>query len=275
MGSDLMEKNLIESDFYKLPKWLFDIKGLQPSDILIYCIAYSHRSLSKKNDKVDEEGRIYFYLTHEGLKKKLGLGRNQIIGSLKRLKQCGAIVVGKKINGKATEYFLETNKARIWFDITSLKRVTSLKKGSAQIQTRPVPETRPDQSEKGIAYQSEKSHLNKNEYIKNEVTNNDKVRIGLLRANITPLLKDKLMEYIDYRERIGKKIDDYEAIKLIIGQIGNAFRNEQHLIDSINESFMYGYQGIFPAKLKRIQPANMMESNALRRLRMLSGGKDE
>lgn len=244
MGSDNMDENLFENKFYKLPKWLIDIKGLQPADILVYCVAYNNRSLSKKNDRVNEEGRVYFYLTHDGLKKKLRLGRHQIMNSIKRLKNCGVIIADteKKKVGEPVKYFLEMDISKIRFDITSPNI------GSAENETSQVPKLRPDKPDK------------------KDSNVNDKVRTGLLGANITPALKEKLMEYVDYRERMGKKIEVYDSINLIIGQIGSTFRDEQHLIDSINATFMYGYQGIFPSKLKRV---NTVESNALRRLRML------
>ena len=262
-----MKKDLITSDFYKLPKWLITIKGLQPADMLIYCIAYNHRSLSQINDNIDEKGRIYFFLTNEGLRKTLGMGRRQIQNSIKRLKECGAII-GERKGGQATRYFLETDADKINFHFKKPQKDTGPDEDYV------IPQEEPMESPKGTHTKAPKGPINKKEYNKKEISEIDEIRKGLLGAAITPLLKDKLMEYIDYREQIGKPIKRYKAIELTINQIGSTFIDEQHLIDSIDETFMYEYQGIFPAKLKKLTATDKVESTAMKRLRKLREGQN-
>ena len=228
-------------EFYQVPKWLIEIKGLQPADILIYMLAYNNWRLSLKNGKVESDGSVYFYLTHESIKEKLDLG-----------------------NGKASKFYLENDMKEIKFDITSLK------KSSTQNQTTPVTKIRHDQSEKGDYHQSEKSDISNKELSKNKISNNNTIiKEQLEKENISPELKSKLYEFIDYRKEIKKPIKTYKAIGNLIKNIGKDFIDEQHLIDSIEVTFTQEYQGVFPVKLKkqRNEIGAIKESYATRKLR--------
>lgn len=250
-------------EFYQVPKWLIEIKGLQPADILIYMLAYNNWRLSLKNGKVESDGSVYFYLTHESIKEKLDLGKNQIIDAIKRLLMSGALIRTKE-NGKASKFYLENDMKEIKFDITSLK------KSSTQNQTAPVTKIRPDQSEKSDYHQSEKGDINKKELSKNKISNNNTIiKEQLEKENISPELKSKLYEFIDYRKEIKKPIKTYKAIGNLIKQIGKDFIDEQHLIDSIEVTFTQEYQGVFPVKLKkqRNEIGTIKESYATRKLR--------
>lgn len=250
-------------EFYQVPKWLIEIKGLQPADILIYMLAYNNWRLSLKNGKVESDGSVYFYLTHESIKEKLDLGKNQIIDAIKRLLMSGALIRTKE-TGKASKFYLENDMKEIKFDITSLK------KSSTQNQTTPVTKIRPDQSEKSDYHQSEKGDISKKELSKNKISNNNTIiKEQLEKENISSELKSKLYEFIDYRKEIKKPIKTYKAIGNLIKQIGKDFIDEQHLIDSIEVTFTQEYQGVFPVKLKkqRNEMGTIKESYATRKLK--------
>lgn len=166
-------KDFENEEFYQVPKWLVDVKGLQPADILIYMLARNNWKLSKKNGLVTEDGEVYFFLTHDSLKETFDFGRNQIIASLKRLVLCGALIIEKE-NGKANKYYIENNSSNINFDITSHQINTSLKKDTTHLnQTTPVTKIRLHQSEKSDYHQSEKSDISNTELNKTEVNNNN------------------------------------------------------------------------------------------------------
>lgn len=249
--SKMTEKELEKEEFYKVPKWIIRVKGLLPADILIYMLAYNNWRLSASNGKVDSDGSVYFYLTHESLKNILELGKNQIIASIKRLSTCGAFIREKQ-SGQATKYYLEGDLNNINFDITSLK------KGSTQNKTRVVTKNRLDQSEKSDQYQSEKGDINKNIYNKNNTIRNNTIRIEdeLEKENISQQLKNKILEFIAYRKEIKKPLKTYRSIKAMLNQIGKDFIDEQHLIESIDASIAKGYQGVFPTKIHNYKNAN-------------------
>lgn len=256
----MCEDSLNSSEFYKMPKWLFRIKGLQPSDLLLYAVAYNHWKLSLKNKKFDEDGAVYFYLTHEKIREKLEMGKNQVISSIKRLVACG-VLIGIKEAGKATKYYLEDNIESINFDITSLKKSTTQK------QSTPVVEIKLHQSEISEYNQSEKGEINKSELSKTNVSKSEEIRKRVALERITQELKEKLLEYIEYRKAIRKPIRTYKSIGILLKQLGKRFKDEQHLIDSIEETFMHEYQGVFPTKYR----GGAEESSALKRLRTLRG----
>ena len=254
-------KNL---EFYQVPKWLLKVNGLQPADILIYMLAWNNWKLSERNKLINSKQEVYFYLTHESLKQEFEFGKNQIISALKRLTKCGALISEKR-NGYATKFYIELDTSSINFDITSLK------KGSALNQTQPVIKKVVDQSEKGDMDQSEKSDinntvLNKTEYnteliiLKSEIEN-EKISIEL---------KEKIKEYIDYRKEIKKPLKTYRSIKAMLNKIGKEFLSEKNLIESIENSIMNGYQGVFPLNKKDIPKnnnSNVGESFAAKALR--------
>ena len=265
MGRKTVE-DFENEEFYQVPKWLLKVKGLLPADILIYMLAHNNWRLSQRNGKVESDGSVYFYLTHESIKETLDLGKNQIIDSLKRLVKCGALIRVKE-TGKATKYYLENDLNEINFDISSLK------KGSTQNQTTPVTKIRLHQSEKSDYHQSEKSDINKNELNKNNINKNEEIRKQLSQENISVELKDKLLEFIDYRKEIKKPIKTYKVIKSLLNKIGTDFINEQHLMISIENTFDNQYQGVFPAELKR-QVNQVKESYASRRLREIKEARE-
>lgn len=248
-------------EFYKIPKWVLEVKSLQPSDILIYMLARNNWKLSQKNGWVNDRNEVFFYLTHETLKETFDFGKNQIIASLKRLQESG-LLIAEKESGKATKYYIESDLSNINFN-------TSLKKGSTLNQTTPVTKTRLHQSEKSDYHQSEKSDNSKNEVSKNKRSKNEvnNIENELEKENISFELKDKIIEFIEYRKEIKKTIKTYRVIKTLLGQIGSKFFDENHLIKSIDDSIANQYQGVFPIKINK-QP-QQEESYVTRKLREL------
>lgn len=64
--------------FYKIPKILFqdpDFAGLSTDAKLLYGILLDRMELSKSNNWMDEEGRIYIYYTIENIMKELQCGK--------------------------------------------------------------------------------------------------------------------------------------------------------------------------------------------------------
>lgn len=113
----------------------------------------------------------------------------------------------------------------------------------------------------------DKIRLDKNRLDKDK--NNIKDNINEL--SIGSDLKVKLCEYVDYRKEIKKTLKTMRSITTTLNKIGTDFTDEQHLIESIDNSIANEYQGIFPTKKRSFAPKQkpVFESGAARRLREL------
>ena len=156
-------------EFFQIPKWIINIKGLQPADIIIYMLAVDNWKLSVRNGRVDENGAVYFYLTHESIKEKLELGKNQIIASIKRLVTAG-LFIQEKIQGKATKFYFQGNIKEINFDIRENKKQSVYSDQSEKEQYSKSDLTTPQNQTTLVTenrlHQSEKSDINKNNTIR-------------------------------------------------------------------------------------------------------------
>ncbi|MGL5658171.1 MAG: hypothetical protein ACRDDK_03735 [Cetobacterium sp.] len=101
----LKAEDLERREFLKMPKWLYELKGLKSIDREIYMLGYNNWRLSEKNNWINEKGEIYFLLSLSSLESATGETRKAIIASLKTLVEHG-VFEAEKVNGKATKYFL-------------------------------------------------------------------------------------------------------------------------------------------------------------------------
>lgn len=254
-------------EFFQIPKWIINIKGLQPADIIIYMLAVDNWKLSVRNGRVDENGAVYFYLTHESIKEKLELGKNQIIASIKRLVTAG-LFIQEKIQGKATKFYFQGNIKEINFDIRENKKQSVYSDQSEKEQYSKSDLTTPQNQTTLVTenrlHQSEKSDINKNNTIR-ILNKNNSIRINkadqelkteIEKEEISLELKNKLIEFIEYRKELKKPIKSYRTIKALISQLNKKYVSEEHLIDSINNAIANGYQGVFPTNVKKIREEN-------------------
>lgn len=254
-------------EFFQIPKWIINIKGLQPADIIIYMLAVDNWKLSVRNGRVDENGAVYFYLTHESIKEKLELGKNQIIASIKRLVTAG-LFIQEKIQGKATKFYFQGNIKEINFDIRENKKQSVYSDQSEKEQYSKSDLTTPQNQTTLVTenrlHQSEKSDINKNNSIR-ILNKNNSIRINkadqelkteIEKEKISLELKNKLIEFIEYRKELKKPIKSYRTIKALISQLNKKYVSEEHLIDSINNAIANGYQGVFPTNVKKIREEN-------------------
>lgn len=93
-------------------------------------------------------------------------------------------------------------------------------------------------------------NLLKDSNTKHNKTKNIKLYEQLEELQIDNDLKEKIIEFIDFRKEINKPIT-IRSIKTSIEQIGKKFDSKQHLIESIDNSIMNGWQGLFPMKTNK------------------------
>ncbi len=152
-------KDFKKLEFYQLPKWLFKVNGLKPVDIVVYTLAFNNWKLSVKNNLVNENEEIYFFMTHEGIRDEIEIGKDQVIDSIKRLVE-SKVIIQEKFQGKATRFYLEDDLNQIKFkDIKTTK--SSRKKSSTENPTTPVGKTDHTSTENPTTNQSENTDINK------------------------------------------------------------------------------------------------------------------
>ena len=71
-----------KNEFYTMPKWILEVEGLKPADMIIYMLALNNWKLSVKNNFVNERDEVFFYLTHKKIKELTDFGKDQVIGAI-------------------------------------------------------------------------------------------------------------------------------------------------------------------------------------------------
>ncbi|MEG0235493.1 MAG: replication initiator protein A [Cetobacterium sp.] len=170
-------KDLKKLEFYQLPKWLFKVSGLKPVDIIIYTLAFNNWKLSVTNNLVNENDEIYFFMTHEGIREEIEIGKDQVIDSIKRLVE-SKVIIQEKFKGKATRFYLEDDLNQIKFKDVKKKKTASRKKSSTENPTTVVGKNDYTSTENPTTNQSENTDinntnlLNKTELIKTTIVEN-------------------------------------------------------------------------------------------------------
>lgn len=152
-------KDFKKLEFYQLPKWLLKVSGLKPVDIVVYTLAFNNWKLSVKNNLINENEEIYFFMTHEGIREEIEIGKDQVIDSIKRLVE-SKVIIQEKFQGKATRFYLEDDLNQIQFK--EIKKVkSSRKKSTTENPTTPVGKTDHTSTENPTTDQSENTDINK------------------------------------------------------------------------------------------------------------------
>ncbi|WP_281700122.1 replication initiator protein A [Cetobacterium somerae] len=152
-------KDFKKLEFYQLPKWLLNVNGLKPVDIVIYTLAFNNWKLSVKNNLVNENDEIYFFMTHEGIREEIEIGKDQVIDSIKRLVK-SKVIIQEKVKGKATRFYLEDDLNQIQFKETK-KLESSRKNSTTKNPTSVVGKSNYTSTENPTTSQSENTDINK------------------------------------------------------------------------------------------------------------------
>ena len=184
MAKRLTIKDMEKREFYQMPKWIYEIKGLKSLHREIYMLGMSNWKLSRENGWTNEKGEVYFKLAIGTLTKMLGAKRDTIMKSLNYLVEIGLMESEKK-NGTATKYFI------IDPDIEKIKLKTSPKKETGTNNGTGTQKETGTSTEKGTGDQSQKGDPNKNNTIRINKNN-----ISMQKSN-----------FKDYCELISKATD--------------------------------------------------------------------
>lgn len=257
-------------NYYQVPKWLMDLflQGkISSGGFKTYVLMYDRLRLSNKNNWIDEEGKVYIKYSYDEMQKDLQCSRQAISDNLKNLLALDLIVKVKNFNSSSKFYLKIYDSSQENF--TSKENLTN---SSQEILTNDSQEKLTNSSQ--VFLDANKNNYNKNNFSKNNYNKNN-VREELELEDISQNLKNKLLEYLEYRKQIKKPIKTYLSIKKTLNRLGKEFINENHLIESIDMSISNQYQGIFPTDIKKQRPQQQKESPNTRRLRELMKEEEE
>ena len=250
-------EDLRNIDYYQVPKWLMDMflaGKITTGGFKTYVLMYDRLRVSAKNNWFDDEGVVYIkYSYNELLEDLQSNSKTTVSNNIKELERLNLISKVKCFSA-SNIYYLTIYSTE---NCTSTEDCTSTKKCTSSSTENLYPSNN----------NSSKNNKSKNNYSKNNICEE------LEKENISDELKDKLLEFIDYRKEIKKPIKTYKVIKSLLNKIGTDFINEQHLMISIENTFANQYQGVFPAELKR-QVNQVKESYASRRLREIKEARE-
>lgn len=76
--------------YYQFPKFLLEI-SLSQNARIVYCLLYDRARISRKNQWMDEQGRVYGVFPIEELSKKLGKCQTSVKKALQELEKAGLL----------------------------------------------------------------------------------------------------------------------------------------------------------------------------------------
>jgi len=97
-------ENVEQSNFYKMPKKIYEFK-LKPVHRELYMLCLENWRLSVKNNWINEQGEIYFYATQETLMKQMMIDKKTVIKAFEKLIEVGLLQVEKE-RGLQNKYYL-------------------------------------------------------------------------------------------------------------------------------------------------------------------------
>lgn len=209
-------EDLRNIDYYQVPKWLMDMflaGKITTGGFKTYVLMYDRLRISVKNNWFDDEGVVYIkYSYNELLEDLQSNSKTTVSNNIKELERLNLISKVKCFSASNIYYLTiySTENCTSTEDCTSTKKCTSISTENCT-----------DSSiEKYTSRSTENLYPSNNNYSKNNICEE------LEKENISDELKDKLLEFIDYRKEINKPIKTYKAIKSLLNKIGTDFINE-------------------------------------------------
>ena len=86
-----------------------------------------------------------------------------------------------------------------------------------------------------------------NDSIMSNKENNDNKKENIFPANFkeqSDILKNKIVEFVEYRKQIKHPFRTYRPIKRLIDEIGKEFKSEEHLIQCLDKTMEMEWRGV-------------------------------
>lgn len=235
MAKRLTANDMEKREFYQMPKWIYEIKGLKSLHREIYMLALNNYNLSRNNGWINEKGEVYFKLSYATLVNFTGARRETINKAIRLLVEIGLLEAEKK-NGTATKYFItepeiDEIKEKYQSKTSTKKRTSTENSTGTKNSTATSTEKRiGDQYEKPYPNKNNTNRLNKNN-INNSILNELNLILREVKLDIKP---DKII-------KAGRGID-IDTLKKYI----NAFKHKGpgYVIAAIRDRYELPNPGI-------------------------------
>ena len=196
-----------------------------------------------------------FFFQRERLAEETSLNIKAVDKSLKELKDLELITVEYK--GLPRKSFYKINEEKIFELAGKLVKSSVTQNGNTRLtqngNTRLTQNGNTRLTQNGNTRVPDLVTHNNNKYNNNKHNNKHNNKNNVLmnfldEISISDNLKKKLVEFIQYRTETKKAIKTIRPIKSLVDSIGKEYKNEEHLILSIDDSMNKEYQGVFPIK---------------------------
>jgi len=226
--------DLPEINFLQVPYFIWNPyikKEINETMFKIYVLMYQRFRLSNYNNWVNKDNEVYIKYSYNDLEKDLNLSRQCIGENIKKLTEIDFIDKHRQFN-QSNIYYLKVQEL-VREDLKS-----SLDENVGLVREE-------------LHSSLDTSNTNKNTLNNNIKNNNIKKDKLNFKKEIEELeigidLKEKLKEWLDYKKEIKSPIKTMRSINSLLKN--KEFKNEEHIILSIEQSFMNNYKGIFPTK---------------------------
>lgn len=258
--------------FFKIPD-VFTLEGskyitLSPVAKLLYGVLWKRNSLSIMNKWIDEEGRVYFYFKQDEIGKALNVKDAKTIRKyLKELEQYGLLervnqglqlpdrLYLKHVEVTADEYFQlignysPSRQGNIPYP--DGENIPSNKIENNKINKKEKEEAEENNKKEEVGNKSEWSSTNKEGMKKTSQGTEFDIVINSYTNNED--LKETLYEFIKMRKTIKKPMTT-RALKILLNKLDKMFSDEADKIESLNNSILNSWQGVF--ELKKVNNTN-------------------
>lgn len=229
MFSYLSVNGIDKFTFYRMPKILFTddkFQKLSCESKVLYGLLLDRATLSKSNNWIDENGRVYVYYRQDEAMEMLGIRKNKIIVIFKELEEIGLIIRRKIGQGNPTKIYVmnfsedykddETNNADYsqTSDKSSEKEVKRFEKQTSEIQT-----SRNSNEREVKKFKKQTSKGLKNKPIASDYINNTERNENISINPSTQALKQTSEPSSNISERMIDEIDYQEVSEEIKSQI--------------------------------------------------------
>ncbi len=123
----ITKQDLINTQFYQVPKWLFDMfvnKKISQGGFKTYVLMYDRIKLSYYNNWIDEEGIVYIKFSYDELQNKLNCSRQAVSDNLKKLEELDLIDKKRQFNSSSI-FYLKVDSSLENLTNSSLENLTN------------------------------------------------------------------------------------------------------------------------------------------------------
>ena len=250
----------LEKDFFK-SKEIKKLRKIAGGDTLT--IIYLKMALYS----LENEGVLIYEGIEEDLAAELSLELDEEVENIKLV--LAFLQNNKMIETKGEDFYLNRIPEMTGKETGAAKRMRisrQRKEDNKQLVCNNVTEQLQDVT---VSYTEKELDIDLEKDI--EIDKRDKILIEIEKLNISEFLKEKFIEWYEYKKSIKDKLKTTISFTKMINQIGKDFIDEKHLCDSIDNSIMCNYKGVFPKEIKKQNTFDIKSKNKIATLEDMKG----